>query len=193
MWDDGFGLIQHWSELNRVQIVSFKGKLLICEATAGHHDKPSCSFDLVDIWGITFNVWIIIVKGSDLSVDSRFCLIIIQRVWRSSIYWCVRVGGECEGWICVQKIQLSDFVYSLEKSIALLHPLADSEFVTSRAQPVIKHSPTFPHGSPACFQGHCTNFHLRVCVCVRAGEGGICLQTHLLLCMCVKYGGNSGT
>lgn len=89
---DGFGLIQHWSKLNRVQIVSFKGKLLICEAAAGHRDKPSCSFDSVDVWGITFNVWIIIGKGSDLGADSRLCLIIIQRVWRGSIYWCVGVG-----------------------------------------------------------------------------------------------------
>lgn len=75
-------------------------------------------------------------------------------------------GSECKGCICAQKIQLSDFVYSLEKSIALLHPLADSEFVTSRAQQVIKYFATFPNGSPAVSK--VTRRHLCVCVYVCA-------------------------
>ena len=80
-----------------------------------------------------------------------------------------------------KKIQSSDFVYSLEKSIALLHPLADSEFVTSRAQQVIKYFATFPNGSPAVSK--VTRRHLCVCVCVCVCEC-VCACARVLVCVC---------
>lgn len=95
--------------------------------------------------------------------------------------------NECKGCVCVQKFKCQILFTLLKNQLPSSIRWRTASLSRPELNLVIKHFPTFPNGSPACFQGHRSNCHLwlRVCVCRHKSEAVICVHTHLLRCMYV--------
>ena len=139
------------------------------------HNNPSCSIYHCRYF---LHVWILMGKGSDLSADSRFFgQDLFSVFWRCSIYWCFRLGVSVTV-VFVYRDEIVRFCLLPSNSAALLRPPAESEGVTSAAQPVMKRSGR-------------SNLHL--CACVEALSSRSSVEAHLLPCVRVKYGGSPGS